>query len=136
MIYLEKNEYGVISLDNNYIYKLIKDAISEFGDSVKISEFKPSFPGYYKIFALSSDFNDIKIENRDDGLYISIPVIAEYGKSLKTIANSIILHVYSSLKNELDIQICDIEVIITAVATNKSFSKRNIVFSLKDVKKI
>lgn len=131
MIYLEKNEYGVISLDDSYIHQIIKDSIRPFGEKVHIFEYKDSQANYLKYFTINNDYQKLSFSFENDEIYLRIPLVVSLGQSLSTVANSMISAISDSIINDLQLDIKNIDIVITAVHTNKAFSKRNLVFSYK-----
>ena len=107
MLISEKNEYGVVTIDDGLIYQL-------FTEAIKPLEGKARYVG------------DREVRYGENGLYASTGISIRIGSSINGICGSIIDYIVRVCTEDLEIPVDDIVIEVLQMTTSKNTVKRNI----------
>ena len=131
MLYQETNEYGVISIDNTFLNQIIRESLKPYEGKAWKANYKGKSSDIFIKLGQIEALADQEIKESERGIYIKIYLIVKFGISLGAVTGAIINNIADVLKNDLELEIDDIEVVITAMMMNKNIVKRDIVYSYR-----
>ena len=126
MLYKEKNEYGIISLDEILIEQIINDALAPYKGSVYLAYYRGTVSD---IFIRMGNFKAMEekiVRLTEDGLYVKLFLMVKLGTPLRSTLEDIVQSVARRIKEELEIEVDNVVAVVTAMYS-KQASKRNIV---------
>ena len=112
MLISEKNEFGVVTIDDGLIYQL-------FAEAIKPLEGKARYLG------------DKEVRYGENGLYAYTGISIRIGNSISSICNSIIDYVVKICTEDLEVPVDDIVIDVLQMTTVKNTVKRNIRISYR-----
>lgn len=112
------NDIGAISIDENIIFDVINEVIR-------------SFPKNALKLGKDNKTNRI-ISMHEDGVFVHVEYIVKFGTSISEVSKRTIDSLYSLLKDQLELDVSNIEVSIIGVQTNKGTLERDILYDFKN----
>ena len=112
MLISEKNEYGVVTIDDGLFYQL-------FAEAIKPWEGKAKYIG------------EREVRYGENGLYAYTGISIRIGNSINGICNSIIDYVVRTCNENLEVPVDDIVIDVLQMTTAKNTVKRNIRISYR-----
>ncbi len=107
MLISEKNEYGVVTIDDGLIYQLFAEAIKPF-------EGKAKYMG------------DREVRYGENGLYAYTGISIRIGNSISGICSAIIEYIVKTCSENLEVPVDDIIIDVLQMTTAITTVKRNI----------
>lgn len=107
MLISEKNEYGVVTIDDGLIYQL-------FAEAIKPLEGKARYMG------------EREVRYGENGLYACTGISIRLGNSINGICSSIIDYIVRTCDENLEVPVDDIVIEVLQMTTAKNAVKRNI----------
>ena len=108
------NGYGAITISNNVIACLAGDAAMRCYGVVGMAA-KNTKDGFVSLLVKDNATKGIKVDVKDEGLYITMHVILEYGVNIKTTSSSIIEGVKYQIENLTGFTVKEISVNVESV---------------------
>lgn len=133
MLYQERNNYGVISVDDTFINKLVKDILKPFDGKVWVANYKGRQQNFIIKLGNTESLAEIEVEQRESGVFVRVYIMTRFGVSIGQISKTLINGIYSSLHDDLELEIDNIEIVLTGVISSKGIAKRNAVTMLKEI---
>lgn len=131
IIHQEKNEYGVISIDDNIIVQNIRDTIKSFDGRVWLANYKGKQNDLLVRLGNFDSIAQIDLSEGPEGIYTRIYIITKFGMSISTVVNKLFEVVSKILADDLELAIDDIVVELTGVVSSKGITERSIEYSFK-----
>jgi len=131
MLHQETNDYGVISVDNTFLYQLIKDSLRPYEGKVYRANYKGRTSDFIIKLGNIESLADQEVRESERGIYIKIYLMVRFGISMGTMAKKVIDNIAETLINDLGLQIDDIVIVITGLFMTKGIAKRHIVYTYK-----
>ena len=107
MLISEKNEYGVVTIDDGLIYQLFAEAIKPFEGKAK-------------------DMGDREVRYGENGLYAYTGISIRIGNSISGICSAIIEYIVKTCSENLEVPVDDIIIDVLQMTTAITTVKRNI----------
>ena len=128
MLHQETNEYGVITIDNNYLNQLINESLKPYEGKVFKAHYKGGSQNFLIRLGNFDALSEIIASESEKGVYVKIYLMVKFGISMGTMANAVIQNIADAVTNDLGLTIDDIIVEITGMIMSKGIVKRNIVY--------
>ena len=132
MLHQETNEYGVISVDNTFLNQLIKESLKPFEGKVWNAHYKGKSSDFMIKLGNIDGLADREVRESERGVYIKVYLLVKFGVSMSAVSSALISNISEVLENDLELQIDNIEVVITGVIMSKGTVKRDIVYSYRN----
>ena len=107
MLISEKNEYGVVTIDDGLIYQLFAEAIKPFEGKAKY-------------------IGDREVRYGENGLYAYTGISIRIGSSISGICSAIIEYIVKTCSENLEVPVDDIIIDVLQMTTAITTVKRNI----------
>ncbi len=124
------NKYGVIILDRTLLNQIIQNAFEPWAGRAWIANYKGSQSDTAILLGSISSLAETRMEMTDAGLKLRIYFIAKFGESISAICSSISQTIVDDVKALMNMDIDDVELILTAVLAKRA-SPREIIYSYK-----
>ena len=128
MLHQEVNDFGVITIDNTFLNQLIRDSLKPFEGKVWRANYKGKGQDFLIKLGNYDALSELIVNESEKGVFIRIYLLAKFGVSLGSVADSLIDNISDVLKNDLGLKIDNIEVVFTGLIMKKGIAKRQIVY--------
>ena len=132
MLYQKTNEYGVISVDNTFLNQIIKDALKPYEGKAWKANYKGRSQDFLIKLGNFDMLSEQVVKETEKGIYIKVYLMVKFGTSMGAVSRAVINDLTDVLSNDLDLEIDDIEVVISGMIMTKGIVKRNIIYRYKD----
>jgi len=109
-----RNEYGTISIDNEVIARIAGLTATECYGIVGMAA-RNVRDGLIHLLKIDSLTKGVRLETKEDGLYVDLHVVVVYGTSIDAIAGALINNVKYKIEESVDIPVREINVYIEGV---------------------
>ena len=125
-----KSKLGEIHFSNNIIYRIVSEAIAEYGGKVEILNYKGKYmnmvPGIAsKMNIINEEAGSIQVKEGEDGPVITVYVVIHFGTSIKKATEKIIDNIYDLMERIMGVKPKTVRVIVTGTLS-KNIVKRHI----------
>lgn len=125
-----KSKLGEIHFSNNIIYRIVSEAIAEYGGKVEILNYKGKYmnmvPGIAsKMNIINEEAGSIQVREDKDGPVITVYVVIHFGTSIKKATEKIIDNIYDLMERIMGVKPKTVRVIVTGTLS-KNIVKRHI----------
>ena len=125
-----KSKLGEIHFSNNIIYRIVSEAIAEYGGKVEILNYKGKYmnmvPGIAsKMNIINEEAGSIQVKEGEGGPVITVYVVIHFGTSIKKATEKIIDNIYDLMERIMGVKPKTVRVIVTGTLS-KNIVKRHI----------
>lgn len=125
-----KSKLGEIHFSNNIIYRIVSEAIAEYGGKVEILNYKGKYmnmvPGIAsKMNIINEEAGSIQVKEGEGGPVITVYVVIHFGTSIKKATEKIIDNIYDIMERIMGVKPKTVRVIVTGTLS-KNIVKRHI----------
>ena len=132
MLSREKNEIGIISLGDDLLYQIIAGALAQYEGKLWVTAFRGQLPDQLPKHIRIEGNDDVQIKTKDDSVYVRLYTVISFGQSIGGICEDVINSIASGITSCLEMQVDDIEIVVTGVAA-KRIAPRRIIYRYRTI---
>ncbi len=132
MIYQEKNEFGVITVDDAFLNQLIKESLHPFEGKVWLANYKGRSSNFAVKLGNIDSLAEKTVKTTEEGLYIKLFLLVKFGVSIREVCSSIFQSLSAAIEEDLELTVDDFVIEITGVWAKNGIGKRNMIISYKN----
>ncbi len=132
MIYQEKNEFGVITVDDAFLNQLIKESLKAYEGKAWLANYKGKSSNFAIKLGNIDSLAEKKVKTTEQGLYIKLYLMVKFGVSIKEVCGHIFDTLSAAIEEDLELTVDDFVVEITGVWAKNGIGKRSMIVSYKN----